>query len=61
VIVSRAGGQPDKLDAYLDLSREDIARLVLCLMVEEMLKHRLFGFRQDLPAQPIERLEKLGV
>jgi hypothetical protein len=51
----------DDLDAYLDLSAEEIARLVLCLIVEDMLRERLLGFRQYLPAQPVQRLEKLGV
>lgn len=37
--------QPDNLDAYLDLGAEDIARLVLCLLVEEMLRERLAAFR----------------
>ena len=51
----------DDLDAYLDLSADEIARLVLCLIVEEMLRERLLGFRQNLPPQPVQRLEKLGV
>lgn len=33
------------LDACLDLTTEDIARLVLCLLVEEMLRGRLAAFR----------------
>ena len=37
---------PDDLDAYLDLKREEIARLVLCLLIEEALKGRLSVFRQ---------------
>jgi hypothetical protein len=51
--------QPDNLDAYLDLSAEDIARLVLCLLLEEALRGRLAAFRHDLPAQPVQSLEKL--
>lgn len=37
--------QPDNLDAYMDLGAEDIARLVLCLLIEEMLRERLAVFR----------------
>lgn len=37
--------QPENLDAYLDLGAEDISRLVLCLLVEEMLRERLAAFR----------------
>ena len=33
----------------------------MCLMIEEALLKRLLAFRQDLPAQPGQRLEKLGV
>ncbi len=38
-------GQPDELDAFMDLGAEDVARLVLCLLVEEMLRERLDSFR----------------
>ena len=52
---------PEELDAYLHMGAEDIARLVLCLLVEEALRRRLAAFRQDLPAQPAEGLKELGV
>lgn len=52
----------EQIENYLGLSREEISRLVLCLLVEEMLKARLAAFRaQDPPPQPVERLEELGV
>ena len=58
-----AGLEPpvDDLDAYLDLTHGQIAHLILCLMIEEALRKRLLAFRQDLPTQPGQRLEKLGV
>jgi hypothetical protein len=37
--------QPDTLDAYLAMSAEDVATLVLCLLIEEMLKDRLSAYR----------------
>ena len=49
------------LDAYLDLSRDQIAHLILCLMIEEALRQRLTVFRQNPAAKPVQRLEKLGV
>jgi hypothetical protein len=58
-----AGSEPpaDDLDMYLDLSHDQIAHLVLCLLIEEALRQRLVAFRQNAPAQPVQRLEKLGV
>jgi hypothetical protein len=47
---------PEQLDAYLGLGRQDIARLVLCLLMAEALENQLASFRsQNLPAQPVER------
>jgi hypothetical protein len=37
---------PENLDAYLDLSREEIGRLVLCLLIEEALRRRLAEYRE---------------
>ncbi len=34
-----------QLDAYLHLSKQDLARLVLALLLEELLKERLSVFR----------------
>jgi hypothetical protein len=51
----------DDLDVYQDLSEDQIAHLVLCLLIEEALRQRLLAFRQNPPAEPVERLEKLGV
>jgi hypothetical protein len=61
--VQAAGSQPppDDLDVYLDLTRDQIAHLVLCLIIEELLRDRLVAFRQNPSAQPVQRLEKLGV
>jgi hypothetical protein len=51
-----------EMDAFLSLSDEEIARLVLWLLVEELLKERLAGFRaQELAPEPAERLEELGI
>jgi hypothetical protein len=47
---------PEQLDAYLGLGTQDIARLVLCLLMQEALGNQLASFRtQNLPAQPVER------
>jgi hypothetical protein len=61
--VQAAGLVPpaDDLDVYQDLSEDQIAHLVLCLLIEEALRQRLLAFRQNPPAEPVERLEKLGV
>jgi hypothetical protein len=48
---------PEHLDAYTHLSKQEIARLVLCLLIEERLVERLAAFRsrpEQLPAQPVE-------
>jgi hypothetical protein len=48
--------QSEELDAYLQLGAEEIARLVLCLLIAEALKSKLASFRsQNLPAEPVER------
>jgi hypothetical protein len=55
-------GQLDaQLDAYLDLNAEDVARIVLCLLIEEMLKERLAAFRQNLSSQPVGGFKGLGI
>lgn len=44
-----------ELDSYLFMSVAEIARLVLCLLVEEALRDRLAAFRrQDLPPEPVQ-------
>ncbi len=40
---------PEELDAYLGLGTEDIARLVLCLLIEEALRRRLAVYRPQNP------------
>jgi hypothetical protein len=53
---------PDELDAYLDLSAEEISRIILCLLIEEALRGRLAVYRpQYLPTEPVEGLEELDV
>jgi hypothetical protein len=53
---------PEELDAYLDLGNDDIARIVLCLLIEEALRGRLAAYRPEyLPAEPVEGLEELDV
>jgi hypothetical protein len=57
-----ARNQPDNLDAYMNLGAKGIIRLVLLLLVEEGLSRELATFRaEDLPAQPVEGHEKLGI
>ena len=52
---------PEELAAYLDLSAEEISRVILCLLIEEALRGRLAAFRHDLPAQPVEGFKELDV
>jgi hypothetical protein len=42
-----AQDQPDNLDAYMGLGDKDIARLVLCLLIEEGLRKQLAAFRAE--------------
>jgi hypothetical protein len=52
----------EELDALVALSREDIARLVLSLLVEEMLSSRLAAFRsQNVFPKPVKGSEELGL
>lgn len=39
------GPSPEGFEAYLDLTSEEIARIVLCLLIEESLRERLAVFR----------------
>ncbi len=50
-----------ELDAYLDLSGEEIARVILMLLVEEALRNQLAPLRQNLEPQPVQRLEEFRV
>jgi hypothetical protein len=43
---------PDNLDAYMDLGAQEIARLLLCMMIEEVLRERLAAYR--VLCQPLE-------
>jgi hypothetical protein len=46
---------PEEIDKYLCLGKEDIVKLVLCLLIEESLKSRLAAFRAEhFPPQPIQ-------
>jgi hypothetical protein len=58
---ARADVPPEELDPYFDLSVGDISRIILCLLIEEALRGRLAAFRHDLPAQPVEGFEELGI
>ena len=40
-ITPEAGPAPEELDAYMRLSLKDVARLVLCLLIEEELERRM--------------------
>jgi hypothetical protein len=56
--------RPEELDAYMHLSKQDIARLVLCLLIEETLGGRLVPFRsphEHLHAEPVQGSEELVV
>ena len=44
---------PVHLEPYLDLGQEEIARLVLCLLIEEKLRQRLAEFRQYAAAASV--------
>ena len=44
----------DDLEMYLDLSHDQIAHLILCLMIEEALRQRLVAFRQNPAVQPVQ-------
>jgi hypothetical protein len=48
--------QPE--ERYLDMSGEELARLILTLLIDEALRRRLAEY---LPPQPIQRLEEFGV
>lgn len=53
---------PEDLDAYMRMSKAEVVKLVLCLLIEDTLRGRLAAFRpQHLPAQPVEGEEKLGL
>jgi hypothetical protein len=48
---------PEQLSPCIGLSQEEIARLVLCLLLEEALKDQLASFRsfpQHLATEPIQ-------
>jgi hypothetical protein len=53
---------PESLDVYLDLGNDAVARMVLCLLIEEELRGRLAVYRlDDLAAKPVEGEEELLV
>ena len=60
-----AGWEPptsEDIESLMRLTPEEIARIVLCLLVEEALRERLAAFRpQHLPPQPGEGPEELVV
>lgn len=54
----------EELEAYMRLTRAEIARLVLCLLIEEALGRKLAAFRsqsQNLLPQPAKGGEELLV
>ncbi len=56
------GKTPEKLEVYLQMTSGELARLVLCLIVEDMLRGRLAAFRAEhLAPQPVEGLEEFGI
>jgi hypothetical protein len=53
---------PEDLSPYMNLKEEGIARLVLCLLVEEMLGRQLAAFRfKQLHPEPVEGEKELAV
>ena len=59
---AEAAKKREAIDAYMDLSSEDIVRLILCLLIEEALKARLDVFRSEqLLPEPVQRQEELVV
>jgi hypothetical protein len=59
VTVKAAAGQPvEELTQYADLPNAELARILLCLLVEEMLREQL---AQYLPPEPLQRREELLV
>jgi hypothetical protein len=53
---------PEDLSPYMNLKGEGIARLVLCLLVEEMLGRQLAAFRlKQLHTEPVEGEKELAV
>jgi hypothetical protein len=58
---ARLDAPPEELDPNLDLTAEEVSRIILCLLIEEALRGRLDAFRQNLPAQPVEGFKELGL
>jgi hypothetical protein len=53
---------PEDLSPYMQLKGEGIARLVLCLLVEEILGRQLAAFRlKQLHPEPVEGEKELAV
>ncbi len=46
---ARPAPSPEELDAFLQMSKEEIARLVLCLLIEEALKGQLAALLPPAP------------
>ena len=40
-------GTPEDIDKFRGMTAEDIARIVLCLLAEEMLKRKLAAYREE--------------
>ncbi len=45
----------DDLTAYLDLSPAEVARILLCLLIEESLRGRLAVFREEPEKPPVKQ------
>ena len=45
---AEAAKELEVFEAYLDLSAEEIGRLILCLLIEEALKRRLAALQLSL-------------
>jgi hypothetical protein len=43
------------MEKFENMTREDIARLVILLLTEERVRAKLALIREQLPAKPVER------
>jgi len=54
-MTTKEAERPDDLTAYLDLSAVEVARILLCLLIEESLRCRLSVFREEPEKPPVKK------
>jgi hypothetical protein len=62
--ISRTEPSQEELNVYIGLSAKDVARIVLCLLIEEALERQLASFRsypKNLLPDPVEGSKELLV